>query len=889
MIGTTLSHYRIEAELGRGGMGIVYRAEDTTLDRTVAIKVLPSAALASEDDRARFYREAKAAAALNHPHIAQIYQIGEAVPSDAPHGTQPSPFIAMEFIDGNTLEDRIRRSPLKIDEAVRIAAQVADALRAAHAKQIVHRDIKSANIMLSGDGQAKVLDFGLAQTSASTKLTRMGSTLGTIAYMSPEQARGEEVDSRTDLYSLGTVLYEMISGRLPFGGEYEQAVVYSILNADPEPLTALRTGVPMALEAVVTKALRKESRLRYQSAADMIADLSSITLEAESAARYSASNIPASGTIPLDEAASQSGLVPQSQSQSHAYARMGVLIVVAVLAALIGILASRWILPKSAGRSPLDVKLTLPGLDAMINREDASSRLIIAYSPDGKKVAYLGVDPENGLMVQDLTSGLPARQVAVRAESPAFSPDSRFLAFTSEGSLFRVGLQGEAPDRIAENVPDVVGLQWAGDGYLYFAPDYAEGIRRVREDGSGEEWVTRPDSTAGDIGYVYPFLMPDGKHMVYGKYGWGGFELVLHNLALGTDKVLGSGVSPRFVEPDILLFAQGPRLLAAELDMAAGSLGAPITITDKLYVNQASFASNYDVSDSGDILYIDGWSTWGVPLEIRYWDGSRKNVTPDVNDASYFELSPDGRQIVITANEPVTDPDIWIFDLQTSDTSPLVDHRLYDSNPTWSADGTHVFFSSERDGNSELYSIDVTTKNTELIYKSDVPKYSTSTSPDGRYLSFHAAGELFILDLRGGSEPVELASNLASDRGTHFSPGSDLLAYTSEELSTSDVYALPLPANGKRHRLTVGGGGNPKWSNDGRSLYYKMNSSLYRVAVNANGSRGGEPERIMDDLYGAYDLLPDGSGILTRAAPPLRSARLMQGAIERIKKELTSH
>jgi len=220
MIGSTLSHYHIESELGRGGMGIVYRAKDTKLNRTVAIKVLPSAALATEDDRARFYREAQAAAQLHHPSIATIFQIDEAVPSDAPHGTQPSPFIVMEFIEGQTLEERIKKGPLKLSEVNQIAQEVASALELAHAKKIVHRDIKSANVMLTAKGSAKVLDFGLAKTAQSTQLTRMGSTMGTVAFMSPEQARGEEVDGRTDLWALGVVLYEMISGRNPFGGDY---------------------------------------------------------------------------------------------------------------------------------------------------------------------------------------------------------------------------------------------------------------------------------------------------------------------------------------------------------------------------------------------------------------------------------------------------------------------------------------------------------------------------------------------------------------------------------------------------------------------------------------------------------------------------------------------
>ena len=278
MTGLHLAQYRIDAELGRGGMGVVYRAHDTKLDRTVALKVLPAAALASEDDRARFFREAKAAAQLSHPNVCHVYQVDEALPLDADGNRVTGQddarlFIAMEFIEGETLEEHIRKGPLKLTEAVNITSMVAEALRAAHAKEIVHRDIKSANVMLTKEGVAKVLDFGLAKTNASTMLTRQGSTMGTVAYMSPEQARGQEVDGRSDLYSLGTMLYEMVSGRLPFAGDYEQAVVYGILNENPEPLTAVRTGVPMGLEWIVNKLLSKEPRHRYQTAADLIADL----------------------------------------------------------------------------------------------------------------------------------------------------------------------------------------------------------------------------------------------------------------------------------------------------------------------------------------------------------------------------------------------------------------------------------------------------------------------------------------------------------------------------------------------------------------------------------------------------------------------------------------
>jgi serine/threonine protein kinase len=244
MVGTSISHYTVESELGRGGMGIVYKAEDTKLNRTVALKLLPSATLMSEEERSRFYREARSAAALSHPNIATVYAIDEAVPEGS-REDDVRPFIAMEFIDGPSLSERIEQGPIDLKEAVKIAIQLASALQVAHEQAIVHRDIKSSNVMLTAKGDVKVLDFGLAKTLQSTKLTMTGSTLGTASYMSPEQSRGEEVDGRSDLWSLGVVLYEMVSGVLPFAGSYEQAVVYGILNDDPRPLTAIRTGVPM--------------------------------------------------------------------------------------------------------------------------------------------------------------------------------------------------------------------------------------------------------------------------------------------------------------------------------------------------------------------------------------------------------------------------------------------------------------------------------------------------------------------------------------------------------------------------------------------------------------------------------------------------------------------
>jgi serine/threonine protein kinase len=273
MIGKTVSHYRILEELGRGGMGIVYKAEDTKLKRTVALKFLPSELNHNEDAKNRFIHESQAAAALNHPNICTIHEVDE---------SEGQSFIAMECIEGRSIREKIETGPLKLKDTVDIAIQVAEGLKEAHGKDIVHRDIKSANIMVTEKGRAKIMDFGLAKLSGKTKLTRTGTTLGTVAYMSPEQTRGEEVDHRSDIWSLGVILYEMVTGQLPFKGDYEQAIVFSILNEEPEPVTSVRTGVPMDLEKIIHKSMKKNPGERYQSVSDLLVDLRALVIRAES-------------------------------------------------------------------------------------------------------------------------------------------------------------------------------------------------------------------------------------------------------------------------------------------------------------------------------------------------------------------------------------------------------------------------------------------------------------------------------------------------------------------------------------------------------------------------------------------------------------------------------
>ncbi len=427
MVGKSLSHYKILEEFGRGGMGIVYKARDTKLDRVVAVKVLPSAALTNENDRARFYREAKAAAQLNHANIASVYEIDEAVPEGS-GSDDVRPFIAMEFIDGQTLHERIEKGPLKLDEVVRIAGEIADALQAAHEQHIVHRDIKSANVMLTGKRLAKVLDFGLAQTAASTKLTRVGSTLGTIAYMSPEQARGEEVDLRTDLWSLGVVMYEMLSGRAPFPGDYEQAVVYEIINQAPEPLTAIRTGIPVELERIVFKCLSKDAKKRYQHADDLIADLAGVVTGEGTRAPFG-SRTPALG--------------------SKRFPTAWLLVAGVIMGAAVTQLISLILGSGSGGELPQIESWNRVTIESVVE-------MWPSIHPDGDQIVYAAGEIDNMRLQYRLVEGGPPHRLIdgleVHQTHPTYSPDGNQVLFAAEGTIYTVESLGGAPRPVARPV-----------------------------------------------------------------------------------------------------------------------------------------------------------------------------------------------------------------------------------------------------------------------------------------------------------------------------------------------------------------------------------------------------------------------------------------------------
>ncbi len=874
--GQTLLQYRLIEQIGEGGMGVVWKAKDTTLDREVGIKFLPAGFSADPERLARFEREAKVLASLSHPNIAGIYGLHE-VPSPGA-GQEPLRFIAMEFVAGEDLAVRLKRGPLSIESAVAIATTVADALSTAHGNGVVHRDLKPANVMLTGDGEPKVLDFGLAKaigpdgtlsgtptagSALSPTVTSLGTVagviLGTAAYMSPEQARGRPVDRRADIWALGAMLYEMLCAKTPFPGETISDTLASVLKSEPD-WDQLPVATPPAVRRLLLRCLEKNPKNRLHDAADVRIELAHAFDEADPA------SIAVTG--------------PAARRSLPALVAVGALALIA--GALIGVALRGGSVPATpAGR-------VVSSLDAPTGVKLSVGSLSLAMSPDGEQLAFIGVDEKgnSSLYVRRLDA-LDARRIegTEGASTPFWSFDGREVAFHTRTRLMRVAVDGGAPRRIT----DAIGRDgtWNRDGTILFGSSSKGPLSRV-DAGGGQATPVAGTEPGPGTRAMAPQFLPDGRHYIFHLEDLAGDRsgIYLGELdSTGMTRLVAGLWNAMYAEGQ-LLYLRDRVLVAQPLDVAAKKLtGEPRTIADGLLRLNYPFHAFMAVAPAGHgLAFLRGDEAAGI-AEIVWVDRSGVELSrPGIRGDLYNpRLSHDGRRLALDVSTQETNGDIWVFELARGSSRRLTQDPIDESRPTWSADDSQIFFFRVPD----LYRIDVAgASEPQRIYESPNQKTPHDLAPDGRRLLFSESTggqpDLQVLDVETGQAADWLRTE-HSETNARFSPDGRWVAYLSDESGRRELYLDRFPKPGEKFRVSADGANWPVWRRDGKELFYvSAAGDLMAVPIDMDSDREpiGKPRKLFSPTLreSYFDVSPDGQRFLLveRIDPDISSITLIQ-------------
>ncbi len=861
MIGTTVSHYKILEKLGEGGMGIVYKAQDTRLDRFVALKFLPQRLESSEADRARFIQEAKAAAALNHPNICTVIDIAE---------RDGQMFIVMEFVDGQTLQEK--KQSLNFRQAVDIGIQVAEGLSAAHEKGIVHRDIKPENIMIRKDGIAQIMDFGLAKLRGlkATRLTREGSTVGTAGYMSPEQVQGLETDHRSDIFSLGVVLYELFAGQLPFNGVHETALAYEIVNIDAAPISSIKPEIDPQLDAIVLECLEKDPRERTQSAAQIAIDLKRY--------RRESSRQRVSRTIAAVKSSRGTAEQPSERTGGGRRKREWIwpAIAAVMFVALVLVVWNPWRREPTAVRSAMRFTVDLSDAAPLIWSQSQSG---LAVSPDGKNFAYTAQIPTTSqiyLHHMDQLTSQPIPGTENSAE-PVFSPDGEWIAFnTAQERLSRVSIFGGAPETVCRTNGQIRGMWWGPDNTIYYG-HISSCIYRVPARGGSPEPVTALDTAAGEISHRFPQLLPDGKTILFTikKNNITSFDeaiIAAQRLGSAERKILvRGGTYARYLPSGDLMYLRGNTIYAVPFDVDRLEVtGPPVAIEEGGWTNPGSGQANVGFSNNGLLVFAPSGPLSYGRFALAWMD--RRGHIGSLLDTlrSYFSgrLSPDGEKLVTDIN--AANDDVWLYQISRGTLTRLTFAGGNNNFPIWSPDGRYVVYTSEKGGPPNLYrkQWDGSAGEERLTIGSNA-QTPRSMTPDGKVLSFEQNGEIWILPLDGGRKPYPFIKTSATAAGGIFSPDGRWMAYTSNESGRNEVYVTAFPKREGNWQISNQGGTAPIWSGNGRELFFTGGSSLMVVTVSAGSTFDfSEPKKLCDlpPSDAVWDITRDGQRFLIRAS-----------------------
>ena len=841
MIGQTLSHYRITEKLGEGGMGVVYKAEDTKLDRPVALKFLAAHLVSDDDVRKRFEREAKAAAGLNHPNICHVYSIDE---------VDGKTFIAMAFLEGEGLDKKIEAGPLKLKDALDIAIQTAQGLQAAHERGIVHRDIKPANLMVAGSGSKQlvtIMDFGLAQLADRSKLTKSGTTLGTPIYMSPEQAQGEESDQRTDIWSLGVVLYEMVVGRAAFRGDYEQAIVYSILNEQPDPMTALRTGVPMELELLVNKCLAKEADERYQHTDELLLDLQGLKKKLESGRSTIMPAVQSVGARHAVPTPSQqaTGTTAQHAVPLHSGSEVSEprrpwnflgMVGVAAVAAVVSVVATLSLRePTAPGERPVQRF----SFEVEHLRNFGRGRIGQAVvSPNGKHIAYVVSVGEPTLWIRDLDRE-EAREIegTEGARFPFWSRDSEFVLFAAGGSIKRISAQGGAAATICElPYPTYFGGSQSPDGNsIVFSSGVPFQLHEVAARGGSSRQLSEPDWTGKGPSLVEPHFLPSPagpRVLLYDKGSSGGGDLFVWDLQTEEPRVLVDGHQPVYSPTGHIIYQVEPDLWALpfSLEMLRATGDAFPIIQN---------GTGPSVSADGDLIYSDVVRRRHRLVWLDPQGRKQGTIGEPQTEIGGLDLSPDGRRVVVHSFED-SNTDVWVHEVDRPLKQRVTFHSGFDGSAIWSPSGKEVTFSSTREGYYDIY--------TRPPEGNAEPKQLLSTpssagasdwSLDGKYLLYTINGPNDPLDVwylerkqdDGGFDAMPFVQTPFRETRPRFSPDGRFVAYVSNKSGRNEIYVRTFPNRDDDRQISANGGTRPLWSRDGKELFYVQGDTLMTTAV----------------------------------------------------------
>ena len=811
-------------------MGQVYRATDTTLGRQVAIKILPAAFAADTERVARFEREAKTLASLNHPHIAAIYGFEKTASGHA---------LVMELVDGEDLAHRLRSGAIPLGEVLPIAKQIADAIADAHERGIVHRDLKPANIKVTPDGAVKILDFGLAKaieqgsgigdqgsgnlanspTITTPAMTQSGMILGTAAYMSPEQAKGRVADKRSDIWSFGCVLFEMLTGQKAFAGEDVSETLASILRADPD-LTKLPPQVPQRLRTIIDGCLRKDRKQRF-------ADIAVVQ-----------------HLLDDSRASVSTGAVPVPGSSRAWKAATAILMLTTVGALGVPAYLSRW------QPAPELTQFLIPPLDKGVFVTAGRTGTTVAISPDGRRLAYTQRDETGKILIWIRSlDALAARPLpgTDNAEFPFWSPDSRSLGFFAGGKLMKIDAGGGVPVTVC-NAEGARGGAWGSQGEIVFGGGPGNGLARVATTGGQPLVVTKPET--GD--HRFPSFLPDGRHVLFYWQAPGDpARAGLHMASLDssqTTRLAEADTGGVFAAPGSVLFGRQTVLLAQPFDAATLSLkGEPVPVAEHLESGVFGGVVSFSVSDTGTLAYGIGTGR-EVLDQLTWFDRQGKPLGTIGSPGNYIgvDLSPDEKQVAVHRHVQGTGGDLWLLDLARDATSRFTFEPGQDNfGPLFSPDGRHIAFSSLRKGSFELYMKPTNGTTAErLITVPERPAGPASWSRDGKYLVYVSNSDPWVrntdvamVPIDGGT-PVPLLTSTFAEFSPAVSPDGKWLAYSSNETGRLEVYVRPFPSGDGKWQISTAGGTEARWRGDSKELVFldrPQMGTMMAVAIDGSG------------------------------------------------------